>query len=158
MYSTKIIFILIPLFITLMVWLVSMTYNTNTQIEVIKKDAENRKELQEQILKSVDNINTELAHKLSIDLYEVKHNEVISDIDQLKDKVDKIYNKQVNHYILTDRNWGKTETIFNNTNLTNNTINKVDTNVVEVMGKVDFIYKELGLIPKNDTSYLLTRK
>ena len=85
-FKSKILWFVIPFLITFFTWQVVSIYNIDANIKVIQNDGNNREKLQEKIY-------TNLNNKLDVEIYEVRHNEVIKDIDQLKVKVDKIGNR-----------------------------------------------------------------
>src|SRR5574343_81575 len=81
--TKKIHWFVIPLLISLLTWIVVMIYTTKESTSVITTELKSQKEMSEKIYNN-------LEHKLGVDVYEIRHTEVIKDIDELKVKVDKI--------------------------------------------------------------------
>lgn len=76
-------YIISGLLIPLLTWMVVMIYSTKESTSVIQSDVQHQKEISEKIYSNLD-------HKLDIELYEVRHSELIKDVDEVKAKVDKI--------------------------------------------------------------------
>ena len=82
-FKEKIVWFVVPFLIGFFTWITVMIYGVDSNVKVLQTDGANREKLQEKIY------NT-LEKKLDVNVYTIKHEEVIKDIDQLKTKVDRI--------------------------------------------------------------------
>jgi len=89
--GTKVIWIVAPLFISLMVWLVVQTYNTQIQIAVIKKEADNRGQLTEKIYTLAADNNRMLVGKADQVENDAAHKSIMNKMNSIEQKVDKLY-------------------------------------------------------------------
>jgi hypothetical protein len=135
-FKDKLFWYVIPVLIGFFTWIVVMIYGINTNVQVAQKEASERKELQEKIYAKTEENTKMLTTKLDITLYNTKHDEVIHDIDQLKVKIDKIYNRQ-NFGITLKKNICKE-------------VNKIDTMLYVQGTKIDELLNK-------ESSFLVTK-
>ena len=81
--------------ITFFTWLTVSIFSTQTTLQVIQTQGNERAVMQEKIYNKVEDNSKILSNKLDVDEYLIKHKELENKIDMIQTKVDKIYNKKL---------------------------------------------------------------
>ena len=89
--ATKLLWIAIPLFISLMVWIVVMIYDTNTGVQVVRTENVEQGKTIDKIWTQVQVNNTILRDKADQETNEREHQAILTRIGKLEDKVDRNY-------------------------------------------------------------------
>jgi len=90
---SKLLWIGIPLFISLMIWLVTAVFEISKNVEVVKTASEERHDLQEKIYTKVEANYTVLQSKADEAKNDAAHNRIEERIKAVECKVDKLYLK-----------------------------------------------------------------
>lgn len=93
----KVWWIIIPAMLSFFVWLTISTFSNQATLQVIQTQGNDRANIQEKIWTKVEENNKILSHKLDVDEYLIKHKELEIKIDQVQEKVNKIYNRRSNY-------------------------------------------------------------
>lgn len=97
-YGTKLLWIAIPLFISLMIWLVSMTFTTQGSVKAIETQQSERAKLDDKMWDLVQQNNRILQDKADQESNEREHKEIMGRLSDVEVKLDKIYRKHFTSY------------------------------------------------------------
>ena len=89
--AKKVFWILFPFMIGGIIALVSLTYNTNTELKVLQENQKIRFEIQQKTNELVEINNNILNEKADAKENETQHNMIMADMAALSKKLDKIY-------------------------------------------------------------------
>ena len=93
----KVWWFIIPTVFSFFVWLTITTFNTQTTLQVIQTQGNERSNMQEKIYNRVEDVSKQLSTKLDITDFNIKHKELEDKVDKISVKVDKIYNIRSNY-------------------------------------------------------------
>ena len=93
----KVWWFIIPTVFSFFVWLTITTFNTQTTLQVIQTQGNERSNMQEKIYNRVEDVSHQLQTKLDITDFNIKHKELEDKVDKISVKVDKIYNRRSNY-------------------------------------------------------------
>ena len=89
-FLQKLLWVFVPFMITGVITIVLMTYNARTDLQVMKAQATERQEIQQKTYDMTMKNQTILSTKLDISEYEIKHQEVLTRLDNITTKVDRL--------------------------------------------------------------------
>ncbi len=89
--AKKVFWILFPFMIGGVIALVSLAYNTNTELKILQENQRVRFEIQQKTNNLVEINNDILNQKADAKENEEQHNMIIADVSALSEKLDRIY-------------------------------------------------------------------